>query len=470
MIQRTRGAPLTLLVSATVLAGVLLFADVMNRSERAAAVITLFIAVAGIVSLMRLIPGRPLTVGSVYLLLFALFHVGALPYVITGSAPDMLAGEGGWFDSPFRSAAITGVAVSLLAFMAGYAAVLSARQVIPPPALPDPEPTAPTQPHGLGILGLLLVAGGVVLWLAVAVAVSGTAFVTQSYDGFLSRTAGAPLPFAYLFIGVGLGALGLSPDTPLRRWGLVAFAIFAIPALVIGLRGEVVFPAAAWLIATARRRQIRVRGWHFLVLLAGLAAGSAVRQIRQVGFSPDRLGQVAINPLDGLVELGGSLRPLVEMQTWHANGEPFVGWGTYWAPVERLLLGRMLGLAVPPTSDDPRVFAATVQNHIGQIGGSPAAESFRSAGLLGIVVVLGLIGLLVGWLDTRPVDSISGSAVAMIAYPLLVWVRNDFTPVVFDIVVCLLIICAAKLLDAVLSAQRRRPPLAVPPRPRVPAR
>jgi hypothetical protein len=470
MIQPMRRAPLILLVSATGLAGVLLFADAINRSERAAAVITLFIAVAGVVSFMRLTPGRPFTVGSVYLLLFALFHVGTLPYVITGSTPDMLAREGGWFDSPFRAAAITGVALSMLAFMAGYAAVHSARQVVPPPALPAPEPAAPAQGHGLGILGMLLVAGGAAFWLAVIVAASGTAFVTQSYDAFLIRTGDAPLPLAYLSIGVGLGALGFSPNPLLRRWGLVALAIFAIPAFLIGLRGEVIFPAAAWLVAASRRRQFRLRAWHVLVLLACLATGSAVRQIRIVGFSPDRLGQVALNPLDGLLELGGSLRPLVEMQTWHANGEPFVGWGTYWAPVERILLGRILGLSVTPTSDDPRAFAATVLHNIGPIGGSPAAESFRSAGLLGIVVVLGLIGLLVGWLDARPVGSISGSAVGMIAYPLLVWVRNDFTPVIFGILVCLLIICAAKLLDSVLGAQRGRSALSAPSRPPVPAR
>jgi hypothetical protein len=153
------------------------------------------------------------------------------------------------------------------------------------------------------------------------------------------------------------------------------------------------------------------------------------------------------------------MRPVALVHLWHGSaGEAFVGWGTYWAPLERLVVGRVLGLPTVATTVDHRVFSTTVLQRVGAIGGSPVAESYRAAGVAGIVVVMVLMGILVGWLDLRPMGSLADAGAGLVGYVLLVWVRNDFTPVPLELLACVAVIGAGRILDRALAASRARAP------------
>ncbi len=369
--------------------------------------------------------------------------------------------------SPLLPAAIRSVALGMLAFLCGYGLPVLCRPVPAAPQLwgsttnrPLPPPAADRPATGLDLVGLGLVVGGVALWFAVVFGV-GLTVLTHGYQQFLNETAGTPLPYAYLATGLGAGMLGGAGSARVRTAGLIAFAVFALPAFVIGLRGEVILPVLAWLVTAARRRRVRLRLWAAPALVAALTAGSLVRQVRQAGLGSAQADALRVNPLDGLAELGYSMRPLLVVHQWHDAGhESFIGWGTYWAPLQRLLVGRVFGLPVVPPTSDNRVFSATVADRVGQIGGSPVAEAYHAAGTVGILVVLAAIGVVVGLLDRLPAGGAWDALLGMFGFALLLWVRNDFTPIVLTGLACLALLGAGRALEGVLA--RRRVPIRLP--------
>ncbi|PTA46274.1 O-antigen polysaccharide polymerase Wzy [Micromonospora sp. RP3T] len=423
------------------------FQDALSVSVQSAAIFTTAVAVGAMVVTARLIVGRRLTLGFVYLLVLVLFHCGQLPYLILRWRPTLYVngpnGDSLWLTSQMLAPAIITVSIGILAFVTGYAVVTLVGfrpGVVRPPVV--------TGRTGISTVSLLLLVVGLVLW---AEQVAGRGVNTVFTEDYLSMRAYVDMPLlstGFILIGLGFSALGFSRNDTQRKWALYLFLAFSLVSFTIGFRGESVFAVAAWLVAAARRRTIRVRAWHVLALTAALLAGSVVRQIRLEGVAVANFSAVRLNPADGLAELGSTLQTVVAAREWHASDAlPFVGWGTYAAPFERLVLGRALGLPVTPVDHDPRVFMTTIMDRLGPLGGSPVAESYRAAGILGVLVVMALIGVVAGLLDSRPDSSRAGFVTGMFAYTLLVWSRNDFSPVLVQTVGCLVAVGVGLLLD-----------------------
>ena len=306
---------------------------------------------------------------------------------------------------------------------------------------------------GVGAVGISLLAVGLVFWIYLALS-SGAITLGISYADFLSRTRNANMPITYLMIGLGLGVVSASRHRNVRSLALIIFALWALPAFAIGLRGEAILPASAFAIVAARRGSIRLRPWMGLAAVGVLSAGSAVRVIRQFGLGKGITGIQAFNPFDGIAELGYSIRPLTVVVNFHDRlGEPFVGIATYLAPFRRLIVGRLLGGSVLSVEQDPSVFGGMIAQRIGPIGGSPAAEAYRSGGLVAIVSVMILIGLLVAHLDSMASTPLADAGVAMSSFVLLLWIRNDFTPVPAQFAITALILLLLRL----LARRRLRP-------------
>ncbi len=442
-----------LLLALPLLVALLAVQGRLASSTRLAGWTVLALVVVGLYALLRAVPGRPLSLGAVYFFAFGLFHASLLPYLLAGTGPQINPYvEGLLLHSPLLAAAITSVAVALAAYLTGYAVALRGAAPVDAPLPTDSAPPA----GGAELVGLAFAAGGVALWYLVVLSTSPALF-TGSYGQFLAATAARPLPLAYLAIGLGLGLLGGARSPRVRTAGVLVFGVFALPAFVIGLRGEVILPALAAVVTLARRRRLRLRPWMAAALVATLSAGSLVRQVRSVGLGGAGDRPVSLNPLGGLAELGYSMRPLVVVHEWHdAWHESFIGWGVYWAPVQRLLVGRLLGLPVPDPGTDPRVFSASVAARVGQIGGSPAAEAYHAAGTAGVVLVMLAIGAAVGLLDRAPAGARVEPLVGALGFALLLWVRNDVTPMAATALIGLALLVVIRVVDALLA--RRRSP------------
>jgi len=430
------------LASGVTLGAVLLLRDELVTDIQTAATTACAAALLSVALVIHVNRAQPFQLGTVYLGLFALFHTGLLLSLALGQTPELLnPTDATWVRSDAMRFAAVIVAISILALATAYLLARAVSRDREATRRDDPSAAdALPGPDGPGVVGLLLVLVGVGLW-ATNVVSSGVSIVGTSYVTFLAATAATSMPTAYLLMGFGMAVVAASGHRTSRLVASAVFAAFALPGFLIGLRGEVILPLASYLVVAARRRSIRPRWWMAAVPVLALAAGSAVRVLRQTGIGSGGLTVTDFSLLSGLTELGYTIRPIVEVYRWHGLlGEPTVGLSTYLAPVTRVVVGRVLGLATTPANADPAVFSTVISQRVGPIGGSPVAEAYRSGGLLTVVIVSLLIGVVLSRLDTLPRSPVSSAAMGMGSSALFLWVRNDFTPIVAEVGLLVLVL------------------------------
>lgn len=369
-----------------------------------------------------------------FYLILVLFHTGLyISTAIFGELPSTYATDTWrWFtdEAAVRSAYILLIAVCCYALGYGVSALLSNRQTssIGTHELVHKADTGAR--FGIVDVGGLLTVASVAAWFGLSIVNIGFTFFLESYQTFLGSTASTGgLVWAYLGISLGVPLCALGPARFMGKVGLIAFAVFGVPAFMVGLRGEVLFPLVAVLSVLGCKGRL----WRFRTLLVGslvvLTLISLVSRIRALGTaSIDRLS-VSASPFAAIEEMGYSIRPLVFSIGWHEIGsEPYLDGITYWAPIERQLLS-LLGQPVVSASADYRLMNVEILDRIGPIGGSIIAEAHHNGGLPGVVIVLFLVGLLVGRLFRHPDAPIRVAVSGVIAVLLLMHVRNSFAPI-----------------------------------------
>lgn len=440
--RNSTGWMLVLLVVAILL---IIFQTDLQTEDQLAATAACLVAITSTWVLARVYPGRWISLGSSFAALFAAFHMGVLlPLTVNSPIQTNLApADALWINTPGFNSAIVLVAVAQAMFTVGYLLCLQITQRVRTPGVfVKTDLKSPSRTDGPGIIGMVMLVAGIVLWVY-NTSVSGASFFGGSYPEFLALTKNTSMSTAYLLMGFGLVLVAASQKYSWRKAALIMFGLWSIPAFLLGLRGEVIIPAAACMIVTARRRPIKLRAWVVLVAIAALAAGSAVRVLRDLSAKSGALNLSIFNPFAGLTELGTSIQTLAIVINSHVqSGEPFVGADTYLAPFRRVIVGRILGQPTLPIENDMSVFSTMVLARVGPIGGSPAAEAYRSGGVLVIVIVMSLIGVIVASLDSMPNNKYSNCLVGMLAFVFLFWVRNDFTPVPTEIFTALgILVC-----------------------------
>lgn len=389
---------------------------------------SLLLAVGTIISAA---PGRWLSVPMVYLYVFAIFHLGLAPMLALGwEVPDFGNPFGArWITAPKVTEALYTVAVSMLCFALGVRAGRATGRRRGSEH-PDKAPGASFAAEGrcaMVALGTAIV--GVIGWFVFVFSRGGTAAFVGSYASYIDATASGALPQLYLLITMAAALTAVVPHHPRARPAALLLALFAVVALPVGLRGEVLFPLAAATAVIAKRRVLRVRPYRWLaiglVLLSVVALGRSVRTTGIAGLGDQALD---VNPVHGMAELGYSLRPVAEALAWQAGiDEPAHG-RTYLRPLERGASRAVPWLEVPPAEDDTLLMNVLVLRRIGAIGFSPVAEGVVNFGLVGAAGFLALVGAVLGFLDRRSPTTANLALVAIVLVPLLVNTRNAFVP------------------------------------------
>lgn len=409
-----------------------LFNDPLGRHLRLAAATSLGLSALALLCTGTIVPKRWLTLDTAFVGLFCLFHFGLLVPIALGLPVATLnPGDEIWLYGEYTALAALASSLGLCALLIANLMVRRRR------SLSDGEREAAGRKPSIFAdpmaVGFPLLAVGLALWCLNAVT-SGAVVLGGSYSAFLRATGSTSMPYAYLGIGFGMALAASSKHSRLRRLGLVLFGLWSLPAFMVGLRGEVLIPAAIFAVIAGRRANLRVRAWHVFALIGGLSLGSFVRVVRRFGFGTSDASLADLNPLNGLAEMGYTIRPVITVLQWHNEmGEPFVGPSTYVAPFRRLLWGNLMHGQAIPIKDDPSVFSSVISSRVGPIGGSQIAESYRSGGLLGVVLVMAVLGALIAILDTRRSAPLRDAIMGMTGYALLIWVRNDFTPMALEL-------------------------------------
>jgi len=154
-----------------------------------------------------------------------------------------------------------------------------------------------------------------------------------------------------------------------------------------------------------------------------------VRDVRESGLRGLASAVVSVPGLNALTEMGGSLHPVEKVVRWHAEGEPYAQGASYLAPFERGAARVLPGLRAAKADDDLRLMNVLVLDRIGPIGFSPVAEAYRNFGPIGVVVVMALLGLIIGGVDTVSDPRTAIMLIAAVYVPLLINVRNSFVSV-----------------------------------------
>jgi hypothetical protein len=259
----------------------------------------------------------------------------------------------------------------------------------------------------------------------------GIAGFFTSYSEYLQMTSDFSSAMTIVWLALGCGVVMSVTGRP--GWhcsaAVAAFGGLAVVALPLGLRGEIMFPTVAALVARARcgRALSPVKAVAFGLALLLLIP--VVREVRVSGLAAVSDVTLALPRLDALVEMGGSLHPVEKVVRWHAEGEPYEKGATYWAPFERAAARTLPGLQRAAAEDDMRIMNVLVVDRVGAIGFSPVAEAYRNFGPVGVAVALGLLGLALGTIDAVPDRRLAVLAIATIYVPLLTNVRNSFVSV-----------------------------------------
>lgn len=368
---------------------------------------------------------------SVYLAVFMLFHFGIVFLFVFGIQADIqtVTYLFRWFYSPYTNTAIV---LSCIAVVSCATGVLVA-------AYPNGrEKNRNLVDEGveqfLTRVGFLLLLGSIAGWFITVLRVGGTALLVTSYAEFLDITRGSSLPLYYFGMGIGLVSLAAAGRSTLSWIGMGAYLLFALVALPLGLRGEILFPGLSALVAYGKRcPPLSTRSTLiFGVVLLGCIA--LLKDVRQTGLGILDISGVGGNPLSAVSELGGSLRPVSEVVLWRDMGEDFAYGASYIAPFDRGLYHIIPDWTRPEVENDERIMNVLVQERVGAIGFSPVAESYRNFGIPGVVVVMFLIGWVLGRMDVWPVTHFRQAVVGVVFVALLTNIRNDFTSVPFQIV------------------------------------
>jgi hypothetical protein len=191
----------------------------------------------------------------------------------------------------------------------------------------------------------------------------------------------------------------------------------------MGLRGEVLYPASAFLVTYSRQTRLPQSPWLLVIPVILLSLISFVRVYRV----DEQVNSESFNPIYGLLELGGSLQTVVIAEDWVHNGTDHFHYGeTIWAPFDRLL-DRVILANRADGGKDMRLMNVAMSERNGPYGFSPIAEGYINMGATGVVILMMLLSILLNYFDTRPVGILTDPLTGGITFILFTFVRNSFS-------------------------------------------
>jgi len=416
-----------------------------------------WIALAALVAILPLVIGSGLwTAASAYVAVFWCFHFGLITVLGFGivQPSELSPWDQMWVLGPFAGDAGLLALVGLTAFASGASLIngvgVSAAQRAPR------DPSEPVHPHGTA--GSALVLATIALWCGIVLIASGPGGFFASYEDYLDAAAnfGGVLAVVWVALGCGLVLSVTGAAGWLRTNAMAAFGCFAMLALPLGLRGEIMFSSVGAVVAAARCGRVLSPAKTCAFVAALLLVIPAVREVRNTGVQGLSEMVLDLHMFDAFAEMGGSLHPVEKVVRWRAEGDPLEMGASYWAPIERAATWVLPGLHTSAAEDDMRIMNVLVTDRVGPIGFSPVAEAYRNFGAPGVAIVLGLLGATLAWLDRISDRRLAVLGIATLYVPILANVRNSFVSVPLQCVLGLAFVLGLHVIRHVSATVRCR--------------
>lgn len=469
---------------ATALVGLLLVlrSAVLDLDLHTLCVVVSVLALSGVWATTKVSTRGMWSAASAYLVVFVLFHFGLAFLEAAGQPPPEYALEyvSSWFNS--YGSAREALYLSVLAcwvFVCAYSWALSTGRRTGQPG--SGSSTHVSGPGGAGgtlanvevhlavasrlgaalvLLGTIVILGYVAVNLpTLLLGQGGRSAYWNSVEGSVAQLLSTPL------ITCGGILLAIGRPTTARTVGLTCLVLFGSWAMVVGARTSIMYTVLTMLVVLARRRPMPSGRVAVMLFATSLVVVGFVGQARLSGGYSER---ASLDPRAGLTEMGGSIRPVIEVvQFRRANREPLLYGVTYVSFVSRAVEGA-LGLPRPDGLTDPRIAGNEFRGQFDgyQIGYSAVAEAVRNGDLPGVLIVFSIFGGLFGRLDGRRARSPAGDyTVGIIFFALAFHVRQPSVSLVANILVGLLPLLCLRLL-APTSPEADIQPLSAPARTR----
>jgi oligosaccharide repeat unit polymerase len=408
----------------TILLAVLLGATVLLR-EAIGPIAAASVWAVCLVILIRSHPNRLLSLAPLYLLLLGMFHLGLIVPVklnlVAIDPPD-------WIRSPQLGTALW------LFTMATAAFTLGARLQVRGAA--EERRTPISQPElfwtGLGVA----FAGSALLWIGIY----KLGIFETTYFGTYERAVTEDFRL-YLFgrmvvpIGLLVAAAGAT-----RRQMVVLGLLFAVvlgPLFFHGVRGPTILHASALLAVWAVKDHPTARRIGVVVAVLAIALVPVIRATRDVEGGSVSSGLDSVDPIEVLLEAGGSMYPLAITVEQVESGKERLWMGRSWAMAAGHVILNVSSRRAARNERDlfPNAWATleadpSLFEQGGGIGYSAVAEPYLNFGPAGVVVFFLLLGLFIGacerWLTSNPF----GAAIAAASFGFVLWtVRDDSSQV-----------------------------------------
>lgn len=238
-------------------------------------------------------------------------------------------------------------------------------------------------------------------------------------------------------IGIGLALIGVSR----QRWpiALLPFALLAVPILIGGDRGAILYPLLAY-VAVLGQRGIKLPRTRILFLLLFILFFiiPTVKEMRQVGLAFFSWQQTEVWVYKPFMEMGFTARTVEATYDVIQNGPlNFVYGGSYWLPVER-----QLALVLPFVErGDVYTDLRNTQMLTPTQGYSVIAEAYYNFGFVGSLFVFILLGYFLSQLEQRAYTSPYYLACVVVLLTVLIGnIRNSFITVPGRVLVVIAII------------------------------
>jgi len=418
-----------------------------SPSSHAMLAIVTGLAGGGLIAYARYFLRLPWLSGPlVYLMLLWMFHFG---YTFTAVlVPSMLTNlldeEVEWLS--YESTRLSMILGELGA--AGFVASLGlfARR----PTLEAPTAKSPAQ-IGLYMIGWLIMVGAIALAMWVLVQYGGVAVFSMTYLEYRATVLNGSMMSSAMELSQ-LGCLMAVCGGGGRRWVMpvtVWSAAIGVPTLLIGGRAPAMITGLTFLVVLTKLGVRFRRSFMIATIAVATVMIPSVYVIREVGFANrNAVNWTDVTPLDTLMELGSSLQATRAYVDWIERGDPFLLGASYWAPVDRQILSRVIpGREAIAYQQDERIPIRLMDEREGAIGGSATGEAFYNFGALGPVLYFGSLGILFGWLQRTPASPYSAAVMGVILLVLCFNIRSDWLAVPAQIGQGLLLVACCYLVD-----------------------
>lgn len=233
-------------------------------------------------------------------------------------------------------------------------------------------------------------------------------------------------------------------------WPFAVFLIWGFSAFVLGLRGNVAFPAVLAIAFLVSQNRIRLPVWVLVLASFGFLTVSSIVSVTRTSGTADSVSYDQ-RVLTGLGELGGSLRPVYEVTKWEETDGLQFG-NTYYAPFERTFLAVIPIANRIPGELDQRLMNVLIMDRIGPYGFSIAAEAHYNFGIAGDLLIGALVGLvLLACSRVIAIGELNSSAIALLM-GLVVHIRQSFVSAygttIITALLCLILLLAARFVAA----------------------